>query len=114
MTPPQLTAEQRAAALARAAEVRRERAAIKQRLKRGTLSAPEALAAATNDDIIGKLRVSALLESLPGIGKVRAQQLMQTVGIAPTRRVQGLGELQRAALLVELGYELPRPGRTGS
>jgi len=112
MTPPELTAEQRAAALVKAGEVRRERAVIKQRLKRGTMSAPEALAAAKTDDVIAKLRVSALLESLPGIGKVRAGQIMEQVGIAPTRRVQGLGDVQRAALLVELGYAPPAAKRS--
>jgi hypothetical protein len=114
MAPPQLTAEQRAAALKKAGEVRAQRAVIKQRLKRGTLSAPEALAAARTDDVVGKLRVSVLLESLPGIGKVRAGQIMKQVGIAPTRRVQGLGELQRVALLAELGYYPAPATRTGS
>jgi len=114
MTPPQLTAEQRAAALEKAGEVRRQRADIKQRLKRGNLSAPDALEAARTDDVIAKLRVSALLESLPGIGKVRAAQIMNQVGIAPTRRVQGLGELQRAALLTELGYYPASNGRMTS
>ena len=114
MTPPKLTDEQRAAALQKAGEVRRERAVIKQRLKRGSLSAPDALEAARNDDVIAKLRVSTLLESLPGIGKVRAAQIMAQVGIAPTRRVQGLGELQRAALLVELGYYPAPIARSGS
>jgi transposase len=114
MTPPELTSEQRAAALQKAGEVRRERAVIKQRLKRGTMSAPEALAAGRNDDVIGKLRVTMLLESLPGIGKVRAAQIMKQVGIAPTRRIQGLGELQRAALLAELGYYPAPASRNGS
>jgi ribosomal protein S13 len=40
-----------------------------------------------------------VLESLPGVGKVRARKVMQEIGIADTRRVRGLGEQQRKALL---------------
>ena len=50
------------------------------------------------DDVVGKMRVTALLESLPGVGKVRAQQIMQRLDIAPTRRLRGLGANQRRAL----------------
>jgi ribosomal protein S13 len=45
------------------------------------------------------LRVTWLLEALPGVGPVRAERLMAAAGIAPSRRVRGLGERQRAALL---------------
>lgn len=112
MTPPQLTAEQRAAALVKAGEVRRARAVIKQRLKRGTLSVPDAIEAAKTDEVIAKLRVSTLLESLPGIGKVRAAAIMEQVGIAQSRRIQGLGDQQRVALLTELGYDVAAAKRS--
>jgi ribosomal protein S13 len=49
------------------------------------------------------MKVSALLESLPGVGKVRAKQLMERLGIADSRRVRGLGTNQRAALEREFG-----------
>ena len=49
------------------------------------------------------VRVSWLLESVPGIGCVRAERLMSDLRIAPSRRVQGLGERQRAALIAALG-----------
>ena len=42
------------------------------------------------------------LESLPGVGKVKARRLMEEVGIADTRRVRGLGAQQRQALLEAL------------
>jgi transposase len=103
MTPPPLTPEQRAAALAKAAEARQVRAAIKTRLKHSGASLADVLALGRSDDgdgpIVGRMKVSALLESLPGIGKVRAAQLMDEVGIAENRRVKGLGEHQIAALL---------------
>ena len=99
-TPPQLTPEQRAAALAKAAEARAARAEIKARLKMGSLSLAEALD--SSDDNVGKLKVVSLLESLPGVGKVKARRVMDDIGIADNRRVQGLGAQQKAALLEQL------------
>lgn len=100
-TPPQLTPEQRAAALAKAAEARTARAEIKMRIKNGNLSLPEALA--SDDNNVGKLKVVSLLESLPGVGKVKARKVMEDIGIADNRRVQGLGSQQREALLKAFG-----------
>lgn len=100
-TPPQLTPEQRAAALAKAAEARAARADIKARLKMGSMSLNEALD--SDDPNVGKLKVVALLESLPGVGKVKARRVMEEIGIADNRRVQGLGAQQRSALLDQLG-----------
>jgi len=100
-TPPQLTPEQRAAALVKAAEARAARADIKARLKMGSMSLSEALD--SDDRNVGKLKVVALLESLPGVGKVKARRVMEEVGIADNRRVQGLGTQQRASLLDQLG-----------
>jgi DNA uptake protein ComE-like DNA-binding protein len=100
-TPPQLTPEQRAAALAKAGEARAARADIKARLKMGSMSLTEALD--SDDPNVGKLKVVALLESLPGVGKVKARRVMEEIGIADNRRVQGLGTQQRASLLDQLG-----------
>jgi guanylate kinase len=47
------------------------------------------------------MRVIELLESITGLGKVRAQALMERLTISPTRRVGGLGALQRSALLAQ-------------
>jgi hypothetical protein len=100
---PPLTPEQRAAALEKAALARRERAEVKKKLKHGGISLSEVLKAGQTDDIVGKMPVSALLESLPGVGKVRAKQIMERLGIAESRRVRGLGANQRAALEREFG-----------
>jgi len=96
---PQLTPEQRTQALAKAAVARRERAAVKNRLKyaQGVLS--EVIADGKSNDIVGKMKVSALLESMPGVGRIRASQIMEEVGISKTRRVRGLGTNQIAALI---------------
>lgn len=96
-TPPQLTPEQRASALAKAAEARAARAELKNQLKNGQVSLSDALA--STDSTVGKLKVQALLESLPGVGKVKAKKTMEDIGIADNRRVQGLGQQQKQALL---------------
>jgi signal recognition particle GTPase len=100
--PPALTAEQRQAALDKAAKVRRERAEVKEKLKMGSLSLEELLSQADSDDTIGKMKVQSVLESLPGLGKVKARRLMEQVGISESRRLQGLGANQRNALLQHL------------
>ena len=100
-TPPSLTPEQRTAALAKAAEARAARAEVKARLKMGSLSLAEALA--STESTIGKLKVVSLLESLPGVGKVKARRIMEDIGIADNRRVQGLGAQQKQSLLDQLG-----------
>jgi N-acetyl-anhydromuramyl-L-alanine amidase AmpD len=102
---PELTEEQRAAALEKAAAARRARAELKERLKRGGTNLKEVLAKSDSDDVLGKMKVSALLEALPGVGKVRAQQIMERLEIATSRRLRGLGERQRKALLSEFGPE---------
>ncbi|MEV0948476.1 integration host factor, actinobacterial type [Rhodococcus sp. NPDC049939] len=99
MALPQLTDEQRAAALEKAAAARRARAELKDKLKSGDITLKQVLSKADVDDIIGKTKVSAILESLPKIGKVKAQEIMANLEIAPTRRLRGLGDRQRDALL---------------
>ena len=99
--PPALSPDQRQAALEKAAKVRRERAEVKEQLKLGTLNLSELLQRADNDETVGKMKVLSVLESLPGLGKVKARRLMETVGISESRRLQGLGSNQREALLRE-------------
>ena len=93
-----LTPEQRTEALAKAAIARKARADVKTSLKAGALTIAEVIRSAETSDIIGKMKVSALLESLPGMGKIRAKQVMERLKIAEGRRVKGLGANQRKAL----------------
>ena len=97
--PPSLTPEQRSAALEKAARARRERAQLKEKLKMGSVSLESLLSKSGDDEIIGKMKVLAVLESLPGVGKVKARRTMADIGISETRRVRGLGAQQRQALL---------------
>jgi hypothetical protein len=100
---PPLTPEQRAAALEKAAAARRARADLKVRLKSSGASLADVLASGETDEAIGKMKVEALLEALPGVGKVRAQRIMERLEISPSRRVRGLGTKQREALQREFG-----------
>jgi outer membrane protein TolC len=97
---PTLTEEQRKEALAKAAEARRARAEVKAQLKSEKMSLRDVLGSQGND-VIGKMKVSSVLESLPGVGKVRARKIMERLDISATRRVRGLGAKQKDALLAE-------------
>lgn len=99
--PPKMSDEQRAAALERAAQARRVRAEIKELLKSGSLDFQGLLDRADEDDLIGGIKIAAVLSSMPGTGKVKAKRLMEEFGIADNRRLRGLGDKQRAALLSE-------------
>lgn len=98
MVLPQLTPEQRQAALDKAAASRRERAEVKNRLKHSGGSILDVLHEGQINEVIGKMRVIDLLQSMPGLGKVRARALMERLSIAESRRVRGLGAKQVAAL----------------
>ena len=100
--PPALSPDQRQAALEKAAVARRVRAELKEKLKMGSLSLSDLLAQADTDEVVGKMKVLAVLESLPGLGKVKARRLMESVGISETRRLHGLGEQQRRKLFERL------------
>lgn len=100
MALPQLTEEQRKQALEKAAEARRARAEIKQQLKTGQLTLDQMLDK-SGDETIGKMKVASVLESLPGVGKVRARKIMERLDISSSRRIRGLGGKQKDALLAE-------------
>lgn len=98
---PKLSDSERAAALEVAARARRVRAEIKAELKSGKRTLAEVIELGKKDEIIGKMKVSALIEALPGVGKVRASTVMEKIGIASSRRIRGLGIHQTRDLLAE-------------
>jgi hypothetical protein len=97
--PPALTAEQRQAALEKAAAARRQRAEVKAKLKQGSMSLQDLFDQGTRDEALAKLKVVSVLESLPGVGKVQARRIMQELDISESRRLRGLGRNQREGLL---------------
>ncbi|ROP66307.1 MULTISPECIES: guanylate kinase [unclassified Curtobacterium] len=94
----------RAAAARAAVAARRARAAVKAAVASGERSALDVARAAWDEDATAEtaaersLRVRDLLTSLSGIGPARAETIMGTLRIAPSKRLGGLGSRQRAAL----------------
>lgn len=97
MAVPKISAEDRAKALAKAQQVRKDRAAIREELKTGKLAIQDIIDRKA-EDVVGGMRVKYVLESLPGIGKVRAAEIMEQIGIDENRKVKGLGSRQVVAL----------------
>ncbi len=99
--PPQLTDEQRRAALAKAAEARKARAEVKELLKTGSVTLAELFEMTETDEILAGLKVERVIAAMPGTGKIKAKRMMETLGIAENRRIRGLGHRQKEALLAE-------------
>lgn len=108
--PPVLTAEERTAALLKAAHSRKRRAEVKSKVKKGEFSIEAVLEIAENEDAISKMRVRELLEAFTGVGKVRASSLMERLNISPTRRIGGLGRHQ----IKELRNEFMKTSRAAT
>ena len=102
MAIPQLSAEERQAALEKAKAARIKRAQVRDELKSGKLSLKEVLDM-KDDPVVGRMKVSTLIETMPGYGKAKAEKIMGELKIAESRRLKGLGERQEAALLERLG-----------
>ena len=100
MALPQLTDEQRKAALEKAAQARHERAELREKIKSGKVTLQDVLD--SDDPIASRMKVSTLIESLPGYGKAKAAKVMDELGISATRRVKGLGARQREQLVEAL------------
>ena len=100
MALPQLTDEQRKEALEKAAQARHERAELREKIKSCKVTLEEVLD--SDDPIANRMKVSALIESLPGYGKAKAAKIMDELGISATRRVKGLGARQREQLIEAL------------
>jgi len=101
LQPPQLSQEQRQAALEKAALARRARAETKELLKTGSMRLSDVFETADSDEMIAGLKVESLIAALPGTGKIKAKRIMEALEIAPNRRIRGLGKRQREALLDE-------------
>ncbi len=101
MAIPTLTADERKAALEKAKEARIKRAEVREDLKSGKLSLEEVIDM-RDDPVIGRMKVSTLIETLPGYGKAKSEKIMSELQIAESRRLRGLGDRQRAALLERL------------
>ena len=68
-----------------------QRAEVKEQLKPGSLSLEQLFEEGDDDETLAKLKVVSVLESMPGVGKVRARRLMEELDISESRRLRGLG-----------------------
>lgn len=107
--PPKLSPEARAAAMAAATAARRARSIIKEKLRNSEVSIFDVINSA--ETALQKMRVRELLESVPGVGKLRAAAIMERAKISPTRRVAGLGRIQISQLRGELAMSKVDPKR---
>ncbi|MCI8469434.1 MAG: integration host factor [Eggerthellaceae bacterium] len=98
MAAPTMTPEQRAAALEKARVVRAQRSELTKKLSMGLMTPKEVLDM-KGDPVVGKMKVKAFVSALPGYGKVKAEKLMEELGIPADRRIQGLGSNQMKALI---------------
>lgn len=102
MAIPKLSDEERKAALEKAKEARIKRAEVREQLKSGKLTLEDVIGM-KDDPVVGRMKVSTLIETLPGFGKAKSIKIMNELQIAESRRLRGLGERQQAALLERLG-----------
>lgn len=98
MALPKLSLEDKRKALQKAQDMRSRRAVIRESLKSGKVTLKDILCQ-TDDEVIARMRVAYLLQSLPQVGKVTSRKIMEEIGIHESRRVQGLGKRQIGALL---------------
>ncbi|ATW24829.1 integration host factor, actinobacterial type [Candidatus Formimonas warabiya] len=101
MAVPQLTVDERSNALLKAQEMRSKRMELRKKLKSGEIKLTELLNDLDNE-VVARMRVKYLLESLPQVGKITAKKIMEDIGIDESRRIQGLGHRQKSFLLEKL------------
>lgn len=101
MVIPPLSEDQLKQARAAATAARRRRAAVKARLREGSMNLAEALDLADTDDVVAHTKVFDVLRSLPRVGERRARAAMTKHDIADNRRLRGLGRHQLAGLKAE-------------
>ena len=101
MAIPQLSPEARAEGLEKAKAARIKRAEVREELKTGKLTVAQVLDM-RDDPVVGRMKISTLIETLPGYGKAKAERIMKELQIAESRRIRGIGERQREALLARL------------
>lgn len=84
----------------RSVEVRRERAALKERLKAGEIAPVDVLN--DNSNIAAKIRLFAFLKNCPGVGTVGARTLLRALGLSETKTIRSLGPVQKARIVTTL------------
>lgn len=99
---PYQTLEQRRANLELAREARLLRSKLLYDIESGERSRAEVVAQGRVHKEMGRLKAYDLLMTIPGIGDSRAAQVLTALGIAHSRRLAGLGHLQRERFILWL------------
>ncbi|MDR1430918.1 MAG: 30S ribosomal protein S13 [Propionibacteriaceae bacterium] len=103
MSIPKLSSQDLEKARTAATLARRKRAELKEQVRLSNLSLAQALDTARDDEVLRLMKVADLLLAVPRVGERRAVLVMESLSIAPNRRVRGLGRLQIAGLKAEFG-----------
>lgn len=98
---PQLSLEERKAALEKAKVARRERAEIKRKLESEEMSISDVLS--LDSPAVLRMTVYDLIKTQGGVGDRKTYKIMQDLGIAHSRRIKGLGKNQREKLIEYFG-----------
>ena len=107
MALPNVTPEQRAKALEKAAQVRKARKELKENIKSSKTDPASVLKTRKDDPLVSKMKVKEFLQAIPGIGGAKADKIMHDVDIPGNRRLGGLGIRQAEALLEYLSQGMP-------
>ena len=112
MNPPDVD---RVAASRAAVAARRARASVKRAVTERRLSAVAVLETAlgSTESIEAGMRVRDLLMAIPGLGPVRIERVMESLGIATSKRLSGLGVHQQQRLREYLQRRAPKVAATG-
>jgi guanylate kinase len=104
----------RAAASRRAVAARRESAALKKDVAMRVITAEAAASRpGAPRSPAGAMRVTEFLTALPAIGEGKRDRILAELGIAPVKRLGGLGPRQRVALAHWLDERFPFRPRAG-
>ncbi|QYN17576.1 integration host factor, actinobacterial type [Amycolatopsis sp. DSM 110486] len=100
-TVPALTNDQRREAIQKAVQYRVDRAELRRQLRCGaaTISTVRDVVQTLPDSPAARMRPIDLLTALPGIGEVKAREIIATARIRPQRRLRGLGYKQWRTLI---------------
>lgn len=92
-----MTEEDRASVIQKSVAVRRERLAIKYKLKSGALRAADVINN-FDDKVVGGIRVYALLMALPAVGNKKAKQMLGEAALE-NKPISKLNSQEREVLL---------------
>jgi Guanylate kinase len=99
MLPPRLSRRSRRKAGESAVKARQERAKVKELITNGELFFFDLFEDERKS--VKRMKLMDLLQSVPGIGKVRAEIVMSKAQISPSRRIGGVGKRQLEILRQE-------------